>query len=298
MSIVDFNPYEELGLNDKATLSDIRTAYKKQALRFHPDKPEGNELKFKRIHEAYQILCDPINKKMYDDYYSNEHFDSKTTEILQAFLVNVATEINKKLQEKLHNVQKKKPLSTNMNIELNVDIKDIYEAQVKKILINIHENETKSILKPFYISLNNYQDVYCFPGEGDGGVDVNIKLNIVSTMFPHIQQDNIVFKYNLYIEVPLSLYEYYYGGTRTIKFFTEDIEVNIQDFITIHKSDSENYKFVHIVYGKGLPFINENDEQQRGDLYIHFSLKLPTIPDDVLKTHKAMLKTLFQNKDD
>ena len=67
----DFNPYEELGLNTTATQKDIRSAYRKLALRFHPDKPEGNEPKFKRIHEAYQILNDPFKKQMYDAKYSN-----------------------------------------------------------------------------------------------------------------------------------------------------------------------------------------------------------------------------------
>lgn len=296
MSIVDFNPYAELGLNDTATQHDIRTAYKRQALRFHPDKPEGNELKFKKILQAYQILCDPSKKQIFDDY----HNDNDNRELLEAFLLKVVTELNKKLQEKLQNVQKKKHMSSNMNIELDVDIKDIYEAQVKKVLIKVHKNgsDTNTILKPFYISLNNYQDVYCFPGEGDGGADINIKLNIVSKELPHVQQDNIVSKYNLYIEAPLSLYEYYYGGTRKLKFYGEDIEVNMKEFVTTPTTDNDNYKFVHIVYNKGLPFIDENDEQQRGDMYIHFFLKLPSIPKLELNTYDAMLKTLFQNKNE
>jgi DnaJ-class molecular chaperone len=299
MSIDDFNPYEELGLNDTATLHDIRTAYKKQALRFHPDKPEGNSLKFKRIHQAYQILCDPLRRQQ-----RQQQQDSKTTEILEAFLIKVMTELNKKLQEKLHNTRKKKQVVPDINVELDVDIKDVFESQVKKIVMKIHENEhnTKTTLKPFYISLNNYQDVYCFPGEGDGGSDIRIKLNIVSKELPHIQQDNIISKYNLYIEVPLSLYEYYYGMTKTIKFYAEDIMVNMKPYGTISTLDvtdnMDKYKFVHIIHDKGLPYVDDNDEQRRGDLYIHFYLNLPSISESVLETHESMLKTLFQNKDE
>ena len=52
------NPYEILGLNSNASLNDIKTSYKKNALKHHPDRG-GDEAIFKEMTEAYSILSDP-----------------------------------------------------------------------------------------------------------------------------------------------------------------------------------------------------------------------------------------------
>lgn len=62
--------YEVLGVNKTATAADIKSAYRKLALKFHPDrnKEAGSESKFKEINEAYQILSDPKKKQTYDQF--------------------------------------------------------------------------------------------------------------------------------------------------------------------------------------------------------------------------------------
>lgn len=62
--------YEVLGVSKTATAADIKSAYRKLALKFHPDrnKEAGAETKFKEINEAYQILSDPKKKQTYDQY--------------------------------------------------------------------------------------------------------------------------------------------------------------------------------------------------------------------------------------
>jgi curved DNA-binding protein CbpA len=61
--------YEVLGLSRDAGENDIKKAYKKAALRFHPDKNpddrEGAEARFKRVSEAYQVLLESQKRAAY-----------------------------------------------------------------------------------------------------------------------------------------------------------------------------------------------------------------------------------------
>ncbi|CAM4526183.1 unnamed protein product [Leuciscus chuanchicus] len=64
--------YEILGVTKNASHDDIKKAYKKQALKWHPDKnpeiKEEAEIKFKEISEAYEVLSDENKRRQYDRY--------------------------------------------------------------------------------------------------------------------------------------------------------------------------------------------------------------------------------------
>ena len=58
--------YKILGIDNSATKDQIKKAYRKLSLQFHPDRPNGNADKFKSINEAYETLNDEEKKRMYD----------------------------------------------------------------------------------------------------------------------------------------------------------------------------------------------------------------------------------------
>jgi molecular chaperone DnaJ len=69
------NYYDILGISKSASEADIKKAYKKMAMQYHPDRNKWDknaEQKFKEINEAYQTLGDVSKKKNYDQFGSAE----------------------------------------------------------------------------------------------------------------------------------------------------------------------------------------------------------------------------------
>lgn len=70
MKTMEKNYYEMLGVSKNADQAEIKSAYRKLALKCHPDSG-GNEEEFKQINEAYEVLSNPEKRQSYDMYGSN-----------------------------------------------------------------------------------------------------------------------------------------------------------------------------------------------------------------------------------
>lgn len=96
--MVDY--YKILGVKSNAPISEIKKAYRKLAVKHHPDKPNGNSKKFKQVSEAYDILRNPEKRNQYDMGFS---IDLSEYEMSNNIFDNMFQEMRKEMKKSMGN---------------------------------------------------------------------------------------------------------------------------------------------------------------------------------------------------
>lgn len=217
--------YQKLGLNKGASIDDIKRAYKKLALRFHPDKnPDLNSCKeFISITESYKRLLndDEINEDIDITFYLNMYIDMIKN--LYTYITDENNIFNKKFFYKKQKTKIQKTVKE-VVINFNVSVKDIYTNALKKLTIKLLRKDNDKLIKKkedFYISLLNYKNEYRFVGKGDEDLsgnkgDIRILVNIVKDEYS-IDGCDIIYILNI------SYYEYLYGIKKEIYYLNDKL---------------------------------------------------------------------------
>lgn len=145
-------------INNKATKEEIRTAFREQAKKYHPDINGGrvNEERFKDINEAYRVLTNPTSRKKYDRMWithvnkkqkkyeeSKRDKDSLFSDFFNMFFgtsnkqeteINIDKSKNKKVMIK----------GDNVTTEINISIEEAYYGLEKKISLRTINGKMKT----------------------------------------------------------------------------------------------------------------------------------------------------------
>lgn len=92
MSVVEINYYEILGVSPGSTDEEIRSAFRKLASEFHPDKG-GDAEEFHSIKEAYDTLIDHGKRKIYD-YFDGHNIDEIREAVIMIFKESLKEEFD------------------------------------------------------------------------------------------------------------------------------------------------------------------------------------------------------------
>lgn len=139
------DPYLELEVAIDATEEELKLKFRSLANIHHPDKG-GDEEKFKRIKEAYEILTDPIRRKAYDmsgDAETNLEIRNNAldhiNQMLNDIVPNFDSESGDLVQEMRNQV-----LAIKADMGNNINLCNKYKDNLNKVVLRINANHNKT----------------------------------------------------------------------------------------------------------------------------------------------------------
>lgn len=186
--------YKILGLdNNKVTQNEIKSAYREQAKKYHPDINSENDFyeeRFKDINEAYKVLSTPTSKRKYDRMWNSnvgrkQKFEESKREEGSVFSNFFNMFFGEKIEEKVEDKKNKKIAikGENIDTEIDVSIDEAFYGQDKKISLRTQNGKLKTFTVKIPSGIRNGEKIRLI-GQGKSGVnggkngDLLIKINI------------------------------------------------------------------------------------------------------------------------
>ena len=186
--------YKILGLeNNKVTPNEIKTAYREQAKKYHPDinsKNDFSEERFKDINEAYKVLSTPASRRKYDRMWNSnigkkQKFEEGKREEGSVFSNFFNMFFGEKIEEKreIKNNKKVAIKGENIETEIEVSIEEAFYGQDKKISLRTQNGKMKIFTVKIPSGIRNGEKIRLL-GQGKNGInggksgDLLIRINI------------------------------------------------------------------------------------------------------------------------
>lgn len=153
------NYYELLEINRDATLREIKSAYRKLVMKYHPDvsRTKETEEMFKLINEAYTVLSNPKLRESYDkkldlEVRPEENIRNTINKIVESISKNVKVVV-REVQKMLEEISSDKTLDRLSNEELLQRINFSDNEMVKIAALKIIKNRKKRSTIPYLLEI-------------------------------------------------------------------------------------------------------------------------------------------------
>ncbi|XP_074529015.1 dnaJ homolog subfamily B member 13 [Halichoeres trimaculatus] len=291
--------YETLELNRHATDAEIKKAYRRLALKFHPSssREPGHTERFTQLGEAYEVLSDPQKKAIYDkfgeeglkggippEYGGSEAWSSKYEyhgnpdktfrqffggdNPFADFFTNDAPLQFGGLQQVMVKTQ-----DSHIERDLYLSLDDLFHGCTKKIKISrrvMNEDGCTSSIKDKILTIDvepgwREGTRIVFSKEGDQGpnsIPADIVFIVRQKAHPLFirQQNDLVYKVQISLEMALT-------------GFSVDVETLDGRLLTIPINDIVHPAYKKEVIGEGMPL--SQDPSRKGNLIITFDVQFP-----------------------
>lgn len=254
------DPYKILGLDQSATDEEIKKAYRKLAMEYHPDRNGGDDIRFKEIAEAYDILSDPKKKAQ---WYSRSEFGSGSFQFDEQFFEDLLKNpgfgqgFSDMFNQRYGYSQNGK--GANVTAQLQISLEDAYFGTRRELRLgmkNVAVNIQPGVVNGQRLKLK---------GLGQRGMTEDLNGDLILTIIildhPHYMIDNRGLHKIHHVDV----FDAILGGKSTIEVFDRKINFTIP-------AGTQNGTVLRI-QGKGFPRYNQ--PEKFGDLYVNVLVELP-----------------------
>jgi curved DNA-binding protein len=300
--------YKILGIERNAGKDEIKRAYRKLALKTHPDRNPGDskaEERFKEINEAYQVLSDSEKKSRYDqlgesysqwqqggapaegfnwdDWFTPSRSDNVRVGGLEDILGDDFSEFFRRIFGGVPDMgvpttrsgttrRNRRDVTPSFQEEVSISLSEAYQGTTRRLDIDGRRLEVK--IPPGAKTGTKVRVANTIP-TGAGGQKGDLYLAIKVMEDPRFD----VKGNDLHTEVTIDLYTAVLGGEVTIQTLSGNVVLTIPAGIQPGQSIR--------LAGKGIPRLNSPNN--KGDLYAHMKVK---IPHDLTSRQKELFQEL------
>lgn len=274
--------YEILGVAETASTDEIKKAFRKLAMQYHPDVNPGNtdaESKFKEINEAYNTLSDNNKRSEYDNRRNGQndnwawHFTGGAPHNFEDIFSQIFQ------QHGFNHRTRQAPKNRDLTFAMSISLEEAFSGKTTPISYNTPSSRKVELMAKIPAGVEHGVRIK-FQGQGDhqntnlppGDLYIQIMIN------PHARFER--HGSDLHTKITIDAISAMIGTKHTINCIDNQIiEFNIP-------AGTQPGTFFRLS-GKGMSM--RNDTNTRGDMYIHTDI---TIPNDLTDEQRDLLKQI------
>jgi DnaJ-class molecular chaperone len=260
--------YKILGVEKGASKDEIKKAFRKAAMRHHPDKG-GDEAKFKEVNEAYAVLSDDKKRSQYDQFGSADFQGFQGGQGFGGFDFsqftqgqNVEFDLGDIFEQFFGGRGRRVRKGANIQVDLNIEFKESILGAKKKISFYKNKSDKKTEIEvnvPAGIDNNQIIKV----AEGGEPVEDGIPGDLY--IHVHVTPHEVLKKNGAHLiqELEISITEAVLGTKKEIKTIEKDLKIKIPA--------GSNTGDVLRIKGEGVKV----SEHRRGDMLVALKVNVP-----------------------